>query len=326
MSITVAVSLLIVIPVAAAIKRKFWITLGLSFYGILAYIPGFILPGMTDKISGSGARLTSVIYASCLKGLYGVVNAPFASLSKLLGDNMALSLSKRIMPFALLSYAIVQLYRFYRDAYIRDKLSAKQVDPSIERGEPTRAAEPEDKDVLGTVVLAPAGQSEPKKETKEKVTLPKGEGETRALPKVNKEDVILLGAPSKSQTKALKEDTSSETRPIKKVTEDDVIKLGPPPKPVEELKPKNEASFFEAPRKEVPKTPDVINLGPPPTLKEEQPKVVTDSAETAAMNKMFEEFIQNYESQTKKKIDDAQKQQLYIKFVELYKNQNNKKK
>lgn len=361
LSLVVAGSFLLVIPIIAAIKRKFWISAGLACYGLLAYIPGWILPGMTDKISGSGAKLTSVIYASCLKGLYGMVNAPFASLSKLLGDNMAASLSKKILPIALLSYILVQLYRFYRDAYVRDKLSAKQVDPSIERGEEARAAEPEDKDVLGTVVLAPVGKDDKKIEVKPSKREPV-KSETKAIPKLNKEDlkalnhddVILLGAPSFEKT-----ETGSETKAMKKVTQEDIIKLGPPSKPViEKDSSKPDVIKLGPPAKpvikeETPKKQDVIKLGPPPAevktatapVKAEssskaapaasgsvkpqaesssKPKLDMDSSEIAKMNKMFEEFITNYETQTKKKVSGAEKQTLYLKFVDLYKQQNKK--
>ncbi|MCQ2483177.1 MAG: hypothetical protein MJ153_06815 [Clostridia bacterium] len=312
-------AVLVVIPALAAYKRKFWITAGLMSFGILAYIPGWILPGMTPEIAGSEAKIGSVIWAYCLKSIYGVVNAPFASLSKLLGDKGALCLSKMILPTAIIMYIAVQLFRFYREAYIRDKLSSQQDDPTIERGEPARAAESEEHEVLGTVVMAPSVKAEQKPVKTENTNNVKKAN--KAIPSdvpLKKEDVILLGAPASNN----------------------VIQLGPPPKaepsqpqPQPQLQPQEQAMPSQV--SAAPSVPaSVPTTAPAPTVAPSvtpAPTPVASSASTKPkpqadtlkpMDKMFADFISSYEKQTHKKISDEERKQLYVKFVELYKQQN----
>ncbi len=309
-----AAAVLIVIPALAAYKRKFWITAGLMSFGILAYIPGWILPDMTSGIAGSEAKIGSVIWAYCLKSIYGLVNAPFASLSKLFGDKGALCLSKMIFPTAIIMYIAVQLFRFYREAYIRDKLSSQQDDPSIERGEPARAAESGEHEVLGTVVMAPNVKTTQKPVKVESAAnnvntanIEKDDNKVnKAIPSdvpLKKEDVILLGAPSSNN----------------------VIQLGPPPA-AKASEPQKQSRPVAAP------TPASAHSAPmtaaAPTQTSSAPAVETPSQpkpqnETLSpMDKMFSDFICNYEKQTNKKISDAERKQLYVKFVELYKQQN----
>lgn len=336
-SCTFAAAVILVIPLLAAIKRKFWITAGLACYGLLAFIPSWILPGMTAKISGSEAKLGSVIGSFCLKSIHGMVNAPFGALSQLIGDNKASMLSHFIFPMALICYAVVQLFRFYRDAYLKDKLSAQQVDPTIERGEPTNAAKPEDKEVLGTVVMAPTdnvperktnNKPESKKVYNPELSAKSNSSETRPfnLKQPENTGAIPLKAPESKDNTAIPADTSTSKfenkqnsvillgAPANKDTKNsngNVIQLGPPPK-VDTNPINNGADVKTAVKPTQPAAP----------INKMSPKEASVNRELSPMDKMFEEFINKYESQAKRHVDEAERRQLYSKFVEMYKSQN----
>ena len=158
-----------VLPVYAAYKKKFWITAGLAAYGILAAFPVWVLPGMADKLAGEDASIVSVIWAFLLKSIYDMAEAPFAPITRVLGDSFTEVLPRRIMPVALIVYAGCGLFRYYRDAYraeqldlvkALDKTSIESLSASTGIGTRTvrKAAIPE---VLGTVISAPDTSSKP---------------------------------------------------------------------------------------------------------------------------------------------------------------------
>ena len=146
----------VVLPVYAAVKKKFWMSAGLAVYGIVAAIPVWVLPGMADKLAGEDASIVTVIWAFLLRSIYGMAEAPFAPISRALGDSFAEVLPRRIMPVALILYAGVQLFRFYRDAYKAEQLDPmKAIDKtSIENG-PRNVRTASIPEVLGTVISAP---------------------------------------------------------------------------------------------------------------------------------------------------------------------------
>lgn len=152
----------LVLPVFAAYKKKFWMSAGLAAYGVLASIPVWILPGMADKLSGDDASIVSVVWAFLLKAIYGMVEAPFAPVTTVLGDSFVEALPRMIMPVALILYVGCQLFRFYRDAYRQEQLDPmKALDKTSIENNTTgigsksvrKASMPE---VLGTVITAPA--------------------------------------------------------------------------------------------------------------------------------------------------------------------------
>ncbi len=145
-----------VLPLYAAIKKKFWMSAGLAVYGIVASLPVWLLPGMADKLGGEDASIVAVIWAFLLKAIYGMAEAPFAPITRAFGDKVTEGLPRWIMPVALVIYAGCQLFRFYRNAYRAEQLDPmKAIDKtSIENGPRNvrKAAIPE---VLGTVISAP---------------------------------------------------------------------------------------------------------------------------------------------------------------------------
>ena len=146
----------VVRPGYGAVKKKFWMSAGLAVYGIVAAIPVWVLPGMADKLAGEDASIVTVIWAFLLRSIYGMAEAPFAPISRALGDSFAEVLPRRIMPVALILYAGVQLFRFYRDAYKAEQLDPmKAIDKtSIENG-PRNVRTASIPEVLGTVISAP---------------------------------------------------------------------------------------------------------------------------------------------------------------------------
>ena len=105
-SVFYAVAFLIAIPLFAGYKRKYWIAVGLACYGVLAYLPSIFYPKQV-LITGESASIFHVIIAMILRGIYGMVNAPFAPLSRLWGDEVAASMSKWILPMAVLIPLII---------------------------------------------------------------------------------------------------------------------------------------------------------------------------------------------------------------------------
>ena len=156
-----AAAVLIVIPLFAAWSKKKWIAMGLAFYGIVPYLPIWFLPKITERISEGKASVISSMSGFLLKSIYGMVNAPFAPLSKYLGDDAASALSLWILPVSVCTYVMFQLVRFYRDAYVAEQLDPQSVVDTTakenKRQQPDgssghRMREAKAPEVLGTVI------------------------------------------------------------------------------------------------------------------------------------------------------------------------------
>ena len=155
-----AVFFLLAVPFYSGYKRKYWIAAGLACYGALAYLPRLLYPAQV-YLTGDGASLFHIAGALMLRGIYGMVNAPFAALSRVCGDSMASGLSLWILPMSIVIPFLIKAYRFYRDAYTAEQLnpasvvaapSSSKFDRISEEDEPKEEARPE---VLGTVISAP---------------------------------------------------------------------------------------------------------------------------------------------------------------------------
>ena len=97
MSSCYAVFFLIAVPVYSGLRRKYWVSVGLACYGALAYLPLLFYPA-ERLLTGPDASLFHNIGAMVLRGIYGMVNAPFAPLSQLWGDGVAVSMARWILP------------------------------------------------------------------------------------------------------------------------------------------------------------------------------------------------------------------------------------
>ena len=204
-----AVFFLIAVPVYTGLRRKYWVAVGLACYGLLAYLPVIFHPAQ-ELVSGPRADIFHSIIAMILNGIYGMVNAPFASLSQLWGDSVASSMSLWIFPLAVLIPFIFKAYRFYRDAYVAEQLSPADVmsSPSISKFDRQKSGEEKEEtkpEVLGTVISAPVRKEKPVAEQPAEPPKPVVERiEEPPQPALESEDdgeVILLGPP-----KQVKED------------------------------------------------------------------------------------------------------------------------
>ena len=161
LSVLYALFFLIVIPAYSGIKRKYWIAVGLACYGVLVYAPKLFYPSEA-LLAGGSASIIHVVWALALRGIYGMVNAPFAAMSMLVGDKMASKLSYLILPMAILIPFLIKAYRFYRDAHVAEQLSPA---PAANADEKKKKEEKRQPEVLGTVISAPVKKQEPVRET-----------------------------------------------------------------------------------------------------------------------------------------------------------------
>ena len=170
-SILFAVLTIIALPILTAVKKKFWAMLGNAAFGLLAFIPGMFLPGMAAKLAAPDVGIATTIKAFFLKAIYSMTYAPFVGLGSIVGDKAGQFFPKLILPLSLLTYGAVKLFRFYREAYIAERLAPVPTNDS-----PTvRTRKP---DILGTVISAPVNnktnpdETEPVSETKTNIRVP----------------------------------------------------------------------------------------------------------------------------------------------------------
>lgn len=184
LSWTYAVFFLLALPLYAGYARKYWISVGLACYGFLAYVPAILYPA-EEKLVGENADLISVGTAAFLRGIYCMVNAPFAAISDVMGSEKALVLSKLILPVAIAIPLLIKLIRFYRNAYAQERLDPAAVMSQEVKTKTRKPAKPE---VLGTVITAPVNAASPeevsKKATEQAV---KAQSETVVAPPVRPE-------------------------------------------------------------------------------------------------------------------------------------------
>lgn len=243
MSLLYALFFVFFLPFFAAFRSKVWINWGLAAYGVLIYLPKFFYPAEA-VLTAEDPSFTKMLLAICLRGIYGMMQAPFAALSSLIGDKAAASLVYWILPLALFWPFVMKVFRFYRRAYLSEQLNPMpKVKPVAAAAHTGPAVKPE---VLGTVITAPVVAASPdevkgkaalaqnKKESAE--ALPGEKEEAIALPGEEKEEAIVLSAPepkpeSKPETKSEpKPESMPESKPEAKTPE--VIELSAPAAPV----------------------------------------------------------------------------------------------
>lgn len=158
MSLLYAFFFIVFLPFFAAFRCKVWVNWGLAAYGILIYLPKYFYPAEA-LINGDDAKLTKMLLAVVLRGIYGMMQAPFAALSPLIGDKNASVLVYWILPMALVWPVVLKIARFYRRAYLSEQLNPMpKVKPAPAAAHSGPAVKPE---VLGTVITAPAVAASP---------------------------------------------------------------------------------------------------------------------------------------------------------------------
>jgi hypothetical protein len=275
-----ALFFIVFLPFFAAFKKKEWINWGLAAYGLLAFFPLWFYPA-PELIKGENASMLHILGSLCLRAIYAVMQAPFAALSKYVGNETASSIVYWILPVAVIWPLIFRVVRFYRRAYLSEQLNpmtANQAAPV-----PVKKSEaPEKPDVLGTVISAPVTAQTPADITRKNKPVEKVVEKKKAPPVEAKkaEEVkednsekragvrapvrpvhIGVNAPEQEKVEAL------GSGPEKAEKKPEVIQLGAPkPKsgeaiPLGSPKPKSdEAIPLGAPK---PKSDEAIPLGSP---------------------------------------------------------------
>jgi len=123
----VFVLLWLALCVYSAWKKRLPLLVGGAMYSIMAYLPGWFLPGLavtTDGVKNQG--LVSSMLRLFFEKMYELVNAPLAGISLLVSQKASTSLSRYLLPILLLSYLSVHLFRFYRNAYLAEQLHLEE--------------------------------------------------------------------------------------------------------------------------------------------------------------------------------------------------------
>ena len=158
MSLLYALFFIAFLPFYSAFRYKVWVNWGLASYGVLIYLATYLYPA-ESLISGDNAKIPHMLLAVCFRGIYGMMQAPFAALSPLIGDKAASALVYWILPTALLWPFVLKVFRFYRRAYLSEQLNPMpKVQPKAAEAHSGPAVKPE---VLGTVITAPEVAASP---------------------------------------------------------------------------------------------------------------------------------------------------------------------
>ena len=267
MSVLYTLFFIFFLPCFAAFKKKEWINWGLAAYGILAYFPLWFYPA-PELIKGDNADMLHIFGSLCLRAIYAVMQAPFAALSRLIGDNAASKVVYWLLPVAIFWPILLRVIRFYRLAYLSEQLNPMtpdQASPKAAR-KPEISGKPE---VLGTVISAPVTAQTPADITR------------KHLPSFKSEDKAAINAPAAEEKPALKDGLKTKPRTGVRAPVRPAHIGAPEKKPVEALgagapaeEKKNDAPIeLSAPKPKAdeaipmpppkPKADDVIQLGAP---------------------------------------------------------------
>ena len=247
MSLLYAVFFVFFLPFFAAFRSKVGSNWGLASYGVLIYLPKFFYPAEA-VLTAEDPSFTKMLLAICLRGIYGMMQAPFAALSTLIGDKSASALVYWILPLSLFWPFIMKVIRFYRRAYLSEQLNPMpKVKPVAAAAHTGPAVKPE---VLGTVITAPVVAASPDEVTGKAALSQNKKEEPEALPEDKKEEAIALNAPEPKPA-AIEPEKEPEAIPLSAILAEEPKK---PEEPVEEKR---------AEEKPETKTPEVIQLGAP---------------------------------------------------------------
>lgn len=276
MSLLYAVFFVFFLPFFAALRSKVWINWGLAAYGVLIYLPVYLYPA-EELISGNDPSVTRMILAVFLRGIYGMMQAPFAALSSLIGDKAASSLVYWILPTALVWPFVFKVLRFYKRAYLSEQLNPMpKVKPAPAVAHSGPAVKPE---VLGTVITAPVVAASPDEVTGKAALSQRSAAEKEnKIPAPEAPAPAAVPAPEASASEAIPLAAPEATTPASAMpTAPEVIPLAAPaPAPVTVAAPSTPApdpspsSFFRPAPDDLnvssantSETPDVIELGAP---------------------------------------------------------------
>lgn len=109
-----------------AYTKKISMLIGGLLFSIMAYIPEWVLSRLVTGDPKQGSVVTS-LFTSLFRRLYEWINAPMVGISMLFDPKKGPQLSKWLLPILLMVFVFVQLFRFYRDAYLAEQL---RLDPT----------------------------------------------------------------------------------------------------------------------------------------------------------------------------------------------------
>ena len=236
-----ALFFIVFLPFFAAFKKKEWINWGLAAYGLLAFFPLWFYPA-PELIKGENASMLHIFGSLCLRAVYAVMRAPFAALSKYVGNETASSIVYWILPVAVIWPIIFRIVRFYRRAYLSEQLNPMTADQAAPVSSKKKEA-PEKPEVLGTVISAPVTAQTPADITRKNTPAEKVTEKKKAPPAETK------------KPEPVKEDISEKPAGVRAPVRPVHIGVDAPEKEkIEALKPGPEKAE---------KKPEVIPLGAP---------------------------------------------------------------
>lgn len=118
----VFILLWIALCVYSAYFKKIYLIIGGILFGLMPYMPEFLIPMLSGTTTAAKPDLITTLTVSLLKRIYELVNAPFVGVSVLFPPEKAIGFSKMLLPALIISYIGTQLFRFYRNAYLAEKL------------------------------------------------------------------------------------------------------------------------------------------------------------------------------------------------------------
>ena len=109
------------VAIWACWKKKVWVVIGSATFGLLAYLPKWFLPMVDEKILKEGSSMVDSFFSMLLNRIYELIHAPFVGTVGLLGEETAKKLPEVLFPAIVIAYVLVQIIRFYRNAYLAEK-------------------------------------------------------------------------------------------------------------------------------------------------------------------------------------------------------------
>ena len=135
-SIIYALLWLALIVYSAWQKKKHFVIAGL-IYCFLAALPGWFLPSVVPA-AGAEQGLLEAFFEMVLKKAYALSYAPLTGFGFFMSLESVKAWTSRIFPVFLAAYLGTQIFRYYRNAYIAQRL---HMDTSTEHKDPVLARE-----------------------------------------------------------------------------------------------------------------------------------------------------------------------------------------
>lgn len=242
-SILYASFFVLFLPCFSAFRKKEWVNWGLATYGLMIYLPVWFYPS-AEALQAEDVSLVTTISALCLRAIYAVMQAPFAALSKVIGDSAASKVVYWIMPVAIVWPILFKIGRFYRRAYLSEQLNPMPVKKETHSSQAPEA--PEKPEVLGTVISAPVTAQTPADVTRNVLNNSKSDG------------AVEMPSPAADEKPAMKEGRTSKRAAVRAPVRPVFEGMEAPEK---EDRPELEAGPAKEPAK--PKSDEAIPLGAP---------------------------------------------------------------